>query len=849
MATDADVIIVGAGLSGLVAAHELLSRGLRVMVVEQEPEQSLGGQAFWSLGGLFMVGTPLQRRMGINDSYELAYQDWMGTAQFDRNEDEWPRKWAEAYIGFAAGEKYSWLRGLGLRFFPVVGWAERGDGTASGRGNSVPRFHVTWGTGPGVLQPFVTSIGEAAKKGTAILRFRHQVDELIVSGGNVTGVRGSLLEPSAVRRGEGSSRKVVGEFSYNAPAVIVASGGIGANLDLVRSNWPKRLGRAPDALLCGVPEHVDGRMLAITQRIGGHVINADRMWHYTEGVTNWDPIWKAHGIRVLPGPSSLWFDATGKRLPAPLFPGFDTLGTLEFLRRTGHDHSWFILNQTIIRKEFALSGSEQNPDLTGRDWRLILSRAFGKRAPGPVEAFKKHGVDFFVKDNLEDLVTAMNGATGASLLSYDSLLREITARDREVENKFGKDWQVGAIRTARKYKGDKLTRVAPLHKILDPAAGPLIAVRLHILTRKTLGGLKTNLDGQVLDENGSPIPGLFAAGEAAGFGGGGMHGYSSLEGSFLGGCLFTGRTIGQALAKLLLSFLIVFGCGLLSPVKLPAQIPNHSPSLFPRKYTAGDRYRYQMTCEEWQNATWTTTTISVCELTVVTDSSGIPWDEVRWLSVRRLAPADTSDQSAIAQSLRPYRISLHPRGGVLLPPLNIPQMTEPITDFNTFFVAVAPVLGSAFLKKVGDKHTTPYPLIGDFSNGKNILEGQDCLATTVELTGEYGEGYTLLTSFMPPVKSTLNYLIPAMNTPVVKDTMNNFQMVMPAGDDKFNLQYGREFFVVSSVMAKTDGRLLNAKMNNRITLKRLVNCDSTFKHCESELPYSEERILTLTLLP
>jgi predicted oxidoreductase len=548
---DADVIIVGGGLSGLVAANELVSHGLRVLLVEQEPEQSLGGQAFWSLGGLFLVNTPLQRRMGIRDSYELALQDWMGTARFDRKEDEWPRKWAEAYIGFAAGEKYSWLRGLGIRFFPVVGWAERGGGVAMGRGNSVPRFHVTWGTGPGVLEPFVARVGEAVKKGMILLRFRHQVDGLIVSGGAVTGVRGSLLEASAVGRGAGSSRMVVGEFSYNAKAVIVASGGIGANLELVRSHWPKRLGAPPVSLLSGVPEHVDGRMLGVVQRAGGNIINSDRMWHYTEGVMNWNPIWKDHGIRILPGPSSLWLDATGKRLPAPFFPGFDTMGTLGYLRQTGFDYSWFILNQKIIRKEFALSGSEQNPDLTGRNWRLLLGRAFGKDAPGPVEAFKRHGADFIVKDSLRELVDAMNALTGSSLLSYDRLLEEITARDREAENKFGKDFQVGAIRQARKYLGDKLTRVVPVHRLLDPAAGPLIAVRLHILTRKSLGGLETNLDGQVLNADGLPMPGLFAAGEAAGFGGGGMHGYSALEGSFLGGCLFSGRSAARAVARLL----------------------------------------------------------------------------------------------------------------------------------------------------------------------------------------------------------------------------------------------------------------------------------------------------------
>jgi predicted oxidoreductase len=849
MAMDADVIVVGGGLSGLVAAHELLSKGLRVMLVEQEPDQSLGGQAFWSLGGLFMVDTPLQRRMGIRDSYDLALQDWMGTAGFDRKEDEWPRKWAEAYIAFAAGEKFPWLKGLGIRFFPIVGWAERGNGVASGRGNSVPRFHVTWGTGPGVLQPFLASIDAAAKKGSAILRFRHQVDELIVTGGTVTGVRGSLLEPSVIQRGQRSSRKMVSEFSYNSQAVIVASGGIGANMDLVRANWPKRLGLPPENLLCGVPEHVDGRMLGITQRIGGSVINGDRMWHYTEGVTNWDPIWKDHGIRILPGPSSLWFDAKGKRLPAPFFPGFDTLGTLEYLRRTGYDHSWFILNQKVIRKEFALSGSEQNPDLTGRDWRSLLGRMIGKSAPGPVEAFKQHGVDFVVRNNLRDLVDGMNALTGMSMLQYDTLLEEITARDRETENNFGKDLQVGVIRTARKYMGDRLTRAVPVHKILDPSAGPLIAVRLHILTRKSLGGLETNLDGQVLDANAVPIPGLFAVGEAAGFGGGGMHGYSSLEGTFLGGCLFTGRTVGRALAKLLLALMTFFGWGLLSAPGLSAQVANNSPSLFPRKYMPGDKYRYQLTCEEWQNGKWTTTTISRCELLVTVDSSGIPWDEVHWVSVRRYAPGDTTDQSTIAQSMKPYRISLHPRGGLRMPPLTVPQMTEPITDFQTFFVAVSPVLGSVFLKKVGDKHLNPWPIVGDFSNGKNILKGQDCLQTSVELTGEGDGGFTMLTSFMPPAKPNLTYLIPAMNTPVVADTMNNFQMLTPAEGDKLNLQYGREFFQISSVIARADGKLLSANMINRLTLQLQTGCDSTLQHCQPALPYAEERKLTLILLP
>ena len=539
MALDADAIVVGSGLAGLVAAGELAIGGRRVILVDQEPEQSLGGQAFWSLGGLFLVDSPLQRRMGIKDSHALALQDWMGAAGFDRPEDHWPRQWAEAYVGFAAGEKYSWLRGLGIRFFPVVGWAERGR-------NSVPRFHITWGTGPGVLAPFLFRLDEAVKRGTTTLKFRHRVKELIVSGGAVTGIRGEVLAPSDVKRGQRSTDAVIGDFSLTAQVVIVTSGGIGANHDLVRANWPQRLGPPPRKMLCGVPAHVDGRMLGIARQAGANLINPDRMWHYTEGITNWNPIWENHGIRIIPGPSSLWFDARGGRLPPPLFPGFDTLATLDHLVDIGADHSWFILNQKIIRKEFALSGSEQNPDLTNKDWRMLLGRVVGRAAPEPVEAFKQHGVDFVVKDNLHDLVEGMNAMTARAGLSFDVLRDAIMARDAYVGNEPGNDQQIDAIRQARTYLGDKLIRTAPPHKILDPAAGPLIAVRLHILTRKTLGGLETNLSGQVLNAGGEVIPGLYAAGEVAGFGGGGMHGYRALEGSFLGGCLYSGRVAGRA---------------------------------------------------------------------------------------------------------------------------------------------------------------------------------------------------------------------------------------------------------------------------------------------------------------
>ncbi|MBB6626927.1 FAD-binding dehydrogenase [Nocardioides sp. KIGAM211] len=545
---DADVIVVGAGLAGLAAAAEVADAGRSVLLLDQEPEQSLGGQAFWSLGGLFLVDTPEQRRMGIKDSHELALQDWMGSAQFDREEDFWPRQWAEAYVDFAAGEKRSWLHAMGLRVFPVVGWAERGDGRAEGHGNSVPRFHLTWGTGPGVVAPFERRVREHVDGGRIRFGFRHRVDDLVLEGGAVVGVRGATLAPSSVERGRASSRDETGEFDLRAQAVIVTSGGIGGNHDLVRKSWPARLGGPPRTMVAGVPAHVDGRMLGITEAAGARVINPDRMWHYVEGLRNWDPIWENHGIRILPGPSSLWLDATGRRLPAPCFPGFDTLGTLAHLRTTGHDYSWFVLTQKIIEKEFALSGSEQNPDLTGKDIKLLLSRV-KPGAPGPVEAFKEHGEDFVVADTLAELVAGMNrvGDEGVSV-DEESLRRLIQARDRELDNDFSKDAQVTAIRGARNYRGDKLIRVATPHKLLDPAAGPLIAVRLNILTRKTLGGLETDLSGRCLTSAGEPLPGLYAAGEVNGFGGGGMHGYNALEGTFLGGCVFSGRTAGRAAA-------------------------------------------------------------------------------------------------------------------------------------------------------------------------------------------------------------------------------------------------------------------------------------------------------------
>lgn len=539
-----DIIIVGAGLAGMTAAHEAVLRGRRVLLLDQEGPQSLGGQAFWSLGGLFMVDSPEQRRLGIKDSAELAWSDWQGSAQFDRAEDVNPRLWAERFVEFAAGDMRDWLHGLGMRWFPVVGWAERGGALAGGHGNTVPRFHITWGTGTGVVKPFADLMVRHAADGMLRLGFRHRVGNLIVENGAVKGVSGDVLEDSTAARGRSTSRKAVRAFEHRAEAVIITSGGIGGNHAMVRKHWPARLGKAPSAMVAGVPDYVDGRMHGIAAKAGAGLINEDRMWHYCEGLQNFDPIWPNHGIRILPGPSSMWFDAKGDRMEPPFMPGFDTLGTLARILQAG-EHSWFILTQKIIEKEFALSGSEQNPDLTEGGWREVLGARLGKGATPAVEAFKEKGADFIVADDLETLVARMNALTPEAPLALDHIHSQIRARDLQLDNSFCKDAQITAIRGARRYKGDRLIRTAKPHAILEAENGPLIAVRLNVITRKSLGGLHTDIQGRVLTPDGAVLSGLYAAGEASGFGGGGYHGYNALEGTFLGGCLFSGRTAGQ----------------------------------------------------------------------------------------------------------------------------------------------------------------------------------------------------------------------------------------------------------------------------------------------------------------
>lgn len=544
-----NIYIIGSGLSGLVAATELLKKGYTITMLDQEPRQAIGGQAYWSFGGLFLVNSKIQRRLGVKDSYELALNDWFGTAQFDRleTEDVWSKKWAEAYVHFATYEKEAYLKSMGIKLTPMLGWAERGGSLANGHGNSVPRFHITWGTGPGLINPFVHYVLKKEKEGKFRFLTRHQVTNIDIHNNQIKGISGNILEPSDVNRGEPSSRKIIDTFTYDVDNLVISTGGIGANQDMIKKNWPKRLGTPPNYMIQGVPDSTDGKMIELSESLGVNIVNKDRMWHYTEGIHNHSPIWTKHGIRIIPGPSSIWLDAKGNRMSAPDFPGFDTLHSLETITKTGYDYSWFVLSEDMIKKEFALSGSEQNPDITNKDVRLLIKERLKSNVTGPVKAFLEKGDDFVTADNLESLVAKMNQLTNEDLLDYQHIKAQIKSRDLQINNKFTKDPQVAFIHNARKFLGDKFIRTAKPHKLLSN--NKLIAVKLHLISRKTLGGIQTNLDGQAFNQDNQLIEGLYAAGEASGFGGGGVHGYRSLEGTFLGGCIFSGIRVAHGIGK------------------------------------------------------------------------------------------------------------------------------------------------------------------------------------------------------------------------------------------------------------------------------------------------------------
>jgi uncharacterized protein len=525
-----DVLVVGAGIAGLVVTLELLERldpGKRILLVDRCQPHEVGGLAREAFGGMFMVDTQEQRRSGVQDSVELALEDWLRVAEFEER-DLWPRRWAQEYVSRARDEVGGWLKRYGVRFFPVVNWAERG---VYGDGNSVPRFHLTWGTGKALVDSVWSAIQAHATGSRLEVRFQTRVTELIGDGQAVTGCR---LDPEA---------------EIEADQTVIAAGGIGGNLQLIRREWPAELGGPPQEILMGSHYYADGAMHEEVKRIGGNVTHISRMWNYADAVRHPKPRRPGQGLKLIPPRSGLVLDPTGRRYgPIPLIPTFDAYYALERMCEDPRGYYWMICNWKIARRELDVSGSEHNPQLREKRLvRFLLSVLLGK--PTLVRYFVDHCPDFVSAHSLPELTQRMQAVTDDDALDPATVEREVghydatIARGRPLFN----DDQLRRIAQLRNWRGDRL-RTCAFQRIVDPKAMPLIAIRMSVMARKSLGGIQTDLQSRVLRPDGEAIPGLYAAGEAAGFGGGGMHGKRSLEGTFLGGCVFSGRLAAQAVA-------------------------------------------------------------------------------------------------------------------------------------------------------------------------------------------------------------------------------------------------------------------------------------------------------------
>jgi predicted oxidoreductase len=529
-----DVIVVGAGLAGLVSTLELLRSGHTVLLLDRCDPQEVGGLAREAFGGMFMVDSPEQRRSRIPDNERLALEDWLRIAEFDA-EDVWPRRWAEQYVTRARDDVGAWLREIGVKFFPVVNWAERGN---FGDGNSVPRFHLTWGTGKALVQAVWGAIESHPRRHALDLRFKSRVVELLIADGAARGVK---LES--------------GTDEHASKAVVIAAGGIGGNLDIVRREWPtERLGPAPKRLLMGSHYYADGALHEEVRRIGGNVTHLSRMWNYADAVRHPKPQREHHGLKLIPPRSGLMLNPDGHRYgPVPVMPTFDAYAALERMCEDERKYSWLVCNFKIAKKELDVSGSQHNPHLRERrPLPFLLSVLLGK--PGLVNHFLEGSPDFVSAGTLEELAEKMNDVTseltGERAIDASVLQREVGRYDETIARGKGlfNDDQLRRIAQLRNWRGDRL-RTARFQRIVDPKAGPLIAIRLQVMARKSLGGIQTDLACRVLRESGGePVAGLYAVGEAAGFGGGGVHGKRSLEGTFLGGCVFSGRLAAASIA-------------------------------------------------------------------------------------------------------------------------------------------------------------------------------------------------------------------------------------------------------------------------------------------------------------
>jgi predicted oxidoreductase len=526
-----DVVIVGGGIAGIVCALELLPSGARVLVLDRDLEENFGGLAKESFGGMFFVGTPEQRRAKVIDSPEAALADWREFAQFGAD-DEWPRRWAEAYVNECTARVYDWLKRLGVRYFPVPHWVERGLHT---RGNSAPRFHMVWGTGQELVRVLVKHLLAHPMRGRLKLRFGYRVERLLTAGKTVTGCSGATEDGGV-------------PFEARGECVVVAAGGLNGSIERVKANWHRDWGKPPDTILNGSHRYADGTLHDAARAAGAAVTHLDRMWNYAAGVHHWRPRKPGHGLSLVPPRSALWLDARGERMgPEPLVTGFDTRNLVARVCAQAGSHSWQILNRRIALKELAVSGAEFNPSIRNKSW-LGFARDLLLGNRWLYDQLTRNCVDFVMGNSLDELVYRMNVLAGKGSVNADAVRRAVSRYDANVTQ--GSPWrdeQLARIALMKTYRGDRI-RTASSQRILDPDAKPLIAIREYVISRKSLGGIRTDLRSRALGEDGTPLPGLYAIGEAAGFGGGGMHGLRALEGTFLGGCVLTARAAAASIA-------------------------------------------------------------------------------------------------------------------------------------------------------------------------------------------------------------------------------------------------------------------------------------------------------------
>jgi predicted oxidoreductase len=526
-----DVLIIGGGIAGITVALDLLDGGKSVLLLDRDAESAFGGLARESFGGMFFVDSPEQRRQGIRDSKELALRDWLSFAQFSEG-DRWPRAWAEAYVERATADIYGWVRKHGVSFLPVVNWVERGEFVP---GNSVPRFHMAWGTGKGIAEALIGALRAHPNAGRLTMRFDHRVEKFSLTAGRINGAIGV-------------DEKAGASFDAEAEQVVVASGGINGDLDRVRNNWHRDWGAPPAELLNGSHRFADGRLHDATSAVGGVLTHLDKMWNYAAGVHHPLPRKPHHGLSLVPPRSALWLNWRGERFgPQPLVSGFDTRRLVTEICAQERQYSWQLMNRRIALKELAVSGAEFNPSIREKS-RLGFLRDIVLGNHWLVNEMVSHCRDFVTANSLPELVDKMNALQGdqaVDLRAVEDAVRQYDATIARGESLMN-DEQLRRIGYLRQYRGDRV-RLCKFQPINVTKALPLIGVREYIISRKSLGGIQTDLSSRVLDASGRPIEGLYAVGEAAGFGGGGMHGLRALEGTFLGGCVLSGRIAAAAI--------------------------------------------------------------------------------------------------------------------------------------------------------------------------------------------------------------------------------------------------------------------------------------------------------------